>query len=76
MGTLLRKAIEKKRNFLINKLINKGVYKKNDIHLFELTLTDLENEYIKISKIGEKESDDHSPCLRKHFIFYENRRRG
>ncbi|MFS0765804.1 Fur-regulated basic protein FbpA [Peribacillus phoenicis] len=47
MGILLRKAIEKKRNFLINKLINKGVYKKNDIHLFELTLTDLENEYIK-----------------------------
>ncbi|MGG0414106.1 Fur-regulated basic protein FbpA [Peribacillus simplex] len=68
MGILLRKAIEKKRNFLINELINKGVYKKNDIHLFELTLTDLENEYIKISKIEERESDDKSPCLRIHFI--------
>lgn len=66
MGILLRKAIEKKRNFLINKLINEGVYKKNDIHLFELTLTDLEEEYIKIIKIEEKESDDHYPCLKIH----------
>lgn len=63
MGILLRNAIEKKRDFLINKLINEGVYKKNDIHLFELTLTDLEKEYNKIRKIEEKESysDDSSP---------------
>ena len=70
MGILLRNAIEKKRDFLINKLINEGVYKKNDIHLFELTLTDLEKEYIKIRKIEEKESyaDDSSPCLKiNHF---------
>ncbi|MGG4268339.1 Fur-regulated basic protein FbpA [Peribacillus simplex] len=68
MGILLRKAIEKKRNFLINKLINEGVYKKNDVHLFELTLTDLEEEYIKIRKMEEKESysDDDSPCLTIH----------
>ncbi|WP_057913781.1 Fur-regulated basic protein FbpA [Peribacillus muralis] len=48
MGMILRQAIETKRNFLINKLINTGVYQKHDIHLFEWTLTDLEEEYMKI----------------------------
>lgn len=48
MENLLRKAVERKRNFLINKLISKGVYKKNDLHLFELTLSDLEEEYHKM----------------------------
>ncbi len=48
MENLFRKAIEKKRNFLINKLISRGIYKKNGVHLFELTLSDLEEEYNKI----------------------------
>ncbi|MGM0878704.1 MAG: Fur-regulated basic protein FbpA [Bacillota bacterium] len=48
MGNLLRKAIENKRLFLINRLISEGIYTENDTHLFELTLTDLEEEYNKI----------------------------
>jgi hypothetical protein len=48
MDNLLRKAAEEKRNFLINKLISRGAYKKNDTHLFELTLSDLEEEYNKM----------------------------
>ncbi|MGE7758474.1 Fur-regulated basic protein FbpA [Peribacillus sp. NPDC097895] len=64
MGILLRKAIENKRNFLINKLINEGIYKKNDTHLFELTLTDLEEEYMKIKKNESLPSDE--PCLNIH----------
>jgi hypothetical protein len=48
MENLLRKALEKRKHFLINKLISAGMYKKNDTHLFELNLTDLEEEYSKI----------------------------
>lgn len=52
MENLLGKTIESKRNYLINKLINAGIYKKKDSHLFELTLTDLEEEYKKMIKQG------------------------
>ena len=48
MGKVFRKAIEKRKNFLINQLINRGIYKKNDTHLFELILSDLEEEYNKM----------------------------
>ncbi len=42
---ILRNAVEKKQQFLIDKLIKLGSYKKNDKHLFELTLSELEGEY-------------------------------
>ena len=45
MGNILRKAVEDKRKRLIDKLIAFKVYRKEDKHLFELTLTVLENEY-------------------------------
>ncbi|MED1472450.1 Fur-regulated basic protein FbpA [Neobacillus sp. M.A.Huq-85] len=45
MGNILRDAVEKKRKKLIEKLIAFNVYKKEDKHLFELSLTELENEY-------------------------------
>ncbi len=48
MGKVFREAIEKRKIFLINQLINRGAYKKNDTHLFELTLSDLEEEYNKM----------------------------
>ncbi|MDN4524532.1 Fur-regulated basic protein FbpA [Fictibacillus fluitans] len=47
MGNQLRKAVESKRNQLITSLIKMGVYKKEERHLFQLTLTDLEEEYGK-----------------------------
>lgn len=47
MGKILRQAVENRRNELINKLIAFNFYKKGDKHLFELSLTDLENEYKK-----------------------------
>ncbi|MFI8493114.1 Fur-regulated basic protein FbpA [Peribacillus butanolivorans] len=49
MGKLLRDAINNKKVFLINKLIKEGIYKKNNTHLFEMTLSDLQEEYNKIS---------------------------
>jgi hypothetical protein len=39
---------------LINKLIKSGIYKKGNKHLYELTLSVLENEY----KYIEKKSSD------------------
>ncbi|MFE0507160.1 Fur-regulated basic protein FbpA [Peribacillus butanolivorans] len=49
MGKLLRDAINNKKVILINKLIKEGIYKKNNTHLFEMTLSDLQEEYNKIS---------------------------
>ncbi|MFS0821644.1 Fur-regulated basic protein FbpA [Bacillus sp. 1P02SD] len=45
MGNLLRYAVQSKKKDLINKLIKRGIYKKNDKHLYELTLSELEKEY-------------------------------
>jgi len=48
MGKLLKKAVEERRIELINKLIEMEQFKKNDKHLFELTLSDLEHVYFTI----------------------------
>jgi hypothetical protein len=45
MEKLLRKAVQQKRQYLIEQLIKSGIYKKNDKHLYEWTLSDLEEEY-------------------------------
>jgi hypothetical protein len=45
VGNILREAVEIKRKKLIDKLIAFNVYKKEDKHLFELSLTELEHEY-------------------------------
>jgi hypothetical protein len=54
MKNLLRSAVQLKKQKLINKLIKSGIYKKGNKHLYELTLSDLENEY----KYIEKKSSD------------------
>lgn len=45
VSDVFNKAIEGRRKRLIDKLIAFNVYKKEDKHLFELTLSELENEY-------------------------------
>jgi Fur-regulated basic protein A len=45
MQNTLRYAVQAKKEKLINKMIQSGIYKKNNKHLYELTLTDLEEEY-------------------------------
>jgi hypothetical protein len=47
MGEILRKAVENRRLELISKLLYFRVFKKEDQHLYELSLTDLEQEYNK-----------------------------
>ncbi|MEH7749245.1 Fur-regulated basic protein FbpA, partial [Neobacillus drentensis] len=41
-------SAHQKRQYLINKLISFGIYKKNDKHLYEWTLCELEAEYQNI----------------------------
>ena len=45
MENTLRHAVQVKEEKLINKMIQSGIYKKNNKHLYELTLIDLEKEY-------------------------------
>lgn len=50
MGDALRKPVEERRQEIIDKLIVLDVYKKDDKHLFELTLTELEKAYEELEK--------------------------
>ncbi|MEH7413826.1 Fur-regulated basic protein FbpA [Neobacillus drentensis] len=54
MENLLRKAVQTKRQFLINKLIQSGIYKKNNKHLYEWTLSELEQEFNEIKSENAK----------------------
>jgi hypothetical protein len=47
VGNLLRKNGEDRRQFLIDQLLAFNIYKKEDKHLFELSLSELEEEYSK-----------------------------
>ncbi len=44
----IHEKVEKKKEDLIEQLINQGVYKIDGIHLFELSLTDLEELYCMV----------------------------
>ena len=50
MKNILRSAVQLKKHKLINKLIKSGIYKKGNKNLYELTLSDLKNEYKYIEK--------------------------
>ncbi|WP_338788742.1 Fur-regulated basic protein FbpA [Metabacillus sp. FJAT-53654] len=43
--TQLREAVSKRKEKLIQKLLDLGVYKKEEHHLYELTLSEIETEY-------------------------------
>ncbi|MCH6264428.1 Fur-regulated basic protein FbpA [Neobacillus citreus] len=45
MKNLLRTVVKQRRQFLMDQLVQSGVYKKNNKHLYEWTLSDLEEEY-------------------------------
>ncbi|MDG5786130.1 Fur-regulated basic protein FbpA [Evansella sp. AB-P1] len=44
MSKMIQDAIKLKRKYLINQLLQLGTYKKDDQHLYELTLSQLEEE--------------------------------
>ncbi|MCD8509460.1 MAG: Fur-regulated basic protein FbpA [Bacillus sp. (in: Bacteria)] len=45
MSKYIQEAIRSKKDYLINELIQMGIYKKGERQLYELTLTELEMEY-------------------------------
>ncbi|WP_243387797.1 Fur-regulated basic protein FbpA [Bacillus kexueae] len=47
MTSNLRIAIEKRKEYIIQKLIQFDIYKKGQKHLYELTLSELEDLYEK-----------------------------
>lgn len=57
MGEIFRKSLEKRRKRLIDKLIAFDVYKKEDKHLFELSLTELEYEFKRFISENHPHSD-------------------
>jgi hypothetical protein len=66
MGEILRNSVENKRKKLIKKLLSYNVYKKEDKHLFELSLTDLESEYRKFKSQSHPHIDIGSIKLTGH----------
>jgi hypothetical protein len=51
MNILLRDAVKKKKQYLIDQLISLGIYKKGNKHLFEWSLCELEEEYRSLNKL-------------------------
>ncbi|WP_340137876.1 Fur-regulated basic protein FbpA [Priestia endophytica] len=50
MNKVKQKAVEDRKNQLITKLLNVGLYKKYGKHLYEFSLQELEKEYLKQTK--------------------------
>ncbi|PLS07119.1 Fur-regulated basic protein FbpA [Neobacillus cucumis] len=48
MSELLKEAIQEKRQILMDELLNSGVYKIKNRHLYEMTLSELEKEYFNL----------------------------
>jgi hypothetical protein len=57
MKKMLSDAVEKKKQFLMDKLISLKAYKIDDKHLFEITLSELEEEYKSFKKASYKSSN-------------------
>lgn len=53
MSELLQEAVHNKRKILIDQLIQSGVYKIKNKHLYEMTLNELEKEYVTIGLANE-----------------------
>ncbi|OWP59929.1 Fur-regulated basic protein FbpB [Bacillus velezensis] len=48
----LRSSVEGRKKHLIHLLINNGIYKKSERHLYELSLGELESEYKYVRRCG------------------------
>ncbi len=51
---MLRKIIERQKQFYIEKLLEAGVYKAADGHLYEKTLSELEQVYESYQRIQHR----------------------
>ncbi len=50
MSFYLRSALEKRKQYLIEQLVSSHVYKKSSKHLFEWTLSDVEQKYLSVQR--------------------------
>lgn len=60
MSKILLEAVQSRKEFIINQLLSIGIYKKENAHLYELCLSDLEREYRlfkKKKKTNEEENN-------------------
>ena len=56
MGEILRKVVENQRKKVINTLITYHLNQEENHYLFDLSLTELENEYRKLQLQGHHDS--------------------
>jgi hypothetical protein len=70
LNNILREAVERQKKLLIQKLIFQGVYKKDDKHLFELTLSELLEEYrfFKKMEMGNDKNKSLLPTKKSYHI--------
>ncbi|MBM7644646.1 hypothetical protein JOD45_000839 [Scopulibacillus daqui] len=52
-----KKALEKRKTALINELIQNGIYKKGEQHLYDLTLSDLEKIWLSLKDAKRKDAN-------------------
>ena len=62
MRELLQEAVHDKRQILIDQLIISGVYKIKNKHLYEMTLNELEEEFVTIGLANEPYQDTYMEC--------------
>ena len=62
MRELLQEAVHDKRQILIDQLIRSGVYKIKNKHLYEMTLNELEEEFVTIGLATEPYQDTYMEC--------------
>ena len=53
MSELLKEAVQEKRQILIDQLIESGIYKIKNKHLYEMTLGELEKVYMNIDMANQ-----------------------
>ncbi|WP_462413647.1 Fur-regulated basic protein FbpA [Neobacillus sp. Marseille-QA0830] len=65
MKNLLRTVVKQRRQFLMEQLVQSGVYKKNNKHLYEWTLSELEDEYAYIyaNHLQQRVEEQSDPIL-------------
>lgn len=55
MSELLQEIVQEKRQNLIDRLIQLGVYKINNKHLYEMSLSELEEEYFVLQNSSDEQ---------------------
>jgi len=55
VNDLLQEAVQEKRQNLIDELIKSGIFKINNKHLYQMTLSELEKKYQENSTYHQEE---------------------